>query len=103
MQEVTAGAATAPIEFTQLTAAILATGAVGTAAFGIVEALKFTPLGLAGYRRIPSTLGAPLMDAVGKAYGSGTRELLHGLYRQDRKSGKLAKTLRQGVGIRYSW
>jgi hypothetical protein len=82
-----------------LTAMVLATGAVGTAAFGIVEALKWTCLGLIGYGRIETTLGTKVMQAVERAYGSGFETYLEGLYRQGRGKGGLGKALRQGVRI----
>lgn len=49
---------------------ILATGALGTAAFGIVEALKWTRIGEAGYGSINKVLG-PIMDTLNVAYGNG--------------------------------
>ena len=85
--------------YLDLTAMIVATGAVGTAAFGIVEALKWTPLGLIGYGRIRKTLGTEVMSAVERAYGSGFGTYLQGLYRQGRVKGGLGKALRQGVRI----
>jgi hypothetical protein len=87
------------MSYLDLTAMVLATGAVGTAAFGIVEALKWTPLGLIGYGRIRATLGAEVMKAVERAYGSGFSTYLQGLYRQGRVGGGLGKALRQGVRI----
>ena len=38
---------------------VLAVGALGTAAFGIVEALKWTPIGLFGFGQIKPRYGAP--------------------------------------------
>ena len=78
---------------------VLSTGAIGTSAFGIVDALKWTRLGLAGFRRISERLGPPLMAAIERAYGNGCREILHGYYRQDRATGTLGKALRQGVRV----
>ena len=78
---------------------VLSTGAIGTSAFGIVDALKWTRLGLAGFRRITERLGPPLMAAIERAYGRGSGEILHGYYRQDRATGTLGKALRQGVRV----
>lgn len=78
---------------------VLATGAIGTAAFGVVDALKGTPLGLVGFHRISGTLGQSIMKAVDVAYGSGSRVLLQGFYRQDREKGALGRALRQGVRV----
>lgn len=78
---------------------ILATGALGTAAFGIVEGLKgWGRVGAAGFGKIPETLG-PLMEALGVAYGPDVDRLLEGQYRQGRGTGDLPRTLRQGVRI----
>ncbi|MEK7403115.1 MAG: hypothetical protein AABZ80_12240 [Gemmatimonadota bacterium] len=81
----------------ELTNAILATGALGTAAFGVVEALKFTPLGNAGFGVAMRQLGS-LVEALHVAYGDEYRDLLRGQYRaEDREL--LARTLRQGVRV----
>jgi hypothetical protein len=77
-------------------ATILATAALGTAAFGIVEALKGTPLGEAGFASIKKLLG-PLMLTLRTAYGQDYEALLLGQYRGD--SAELARTLRQGVRV----
>jgi len=75
---------------------ILATAALGTAAFGIVEALKGTRLGEAGFATIIRMLG-PLIDTLRVAYGPGYQQVLRGQYRGD--SAELARTLRQGVRV----
>jgi hypothetical protein len=75
---------------------VLATGALGTAAFGIVEALKWTELGLAGYRSIKGLLG-PVLKAYEVAYGPDWERLLRAQYRGDQA--ELARWLRQGTRI----
>jgi hypothetical protein len=87
------------MDYLELTAMVIATGAVGTAAFGIVEALKWTRLGLVGFARIGVTLREELMQAIAKAYGAGSETYLQGLYRQDRAAGGLPRALRQGVRV----
>jgi hypothetical protein len=77
--------------------AILAAGALGTAAFGVVEALKFTPLGNAGFGVAMRQLG-PLAEALRLAYGDDFLELLRGQYRADDRD-LLARSLRQGVRV----
>jgi hypothetical protein len=77
---------------------VLATGALGTAAFGIVEALKRTSMiGEAGFPAIPRLLGEALMGALRKAYGPEVEDLLRAQYRGDLEA--LAKVLRQGMRI----
>lgn len=80
--------------------AVAAAGALGTACFGIVEALKWTPLGAAGYGQIPKYLGAALQGALRVAYGEDYDNLLRAQYRQDSQhQTTIAKSLRQGVRI----
>ena len=80
--------------------AIAAAGALGTASFGIVEALKWTPLGAAGFGRIRSYLGPALESALETAYGPDFLRLLRAQYRQDSQTqGLVGKSLRQGVRI----
>jgi hypothetical protein len=78
---------------------VLAVGALGTSAFGIVEALKWTPLGLAGFGRITRLLGAPAAAALEVAYGPDYLTLLRAEYRAGRHEGRLATTIRQGVRV----
>lgn len=79
---------------------LAAAGALGTACFGIVEALKWTPIGEAGFRQIAKYLGSDLSGALRNAYGEGYQQLLRAQYRQDSATQTLiAKTLRQGVRI----
>lgn len=80
--------------------AIAAAGALGTASFGIVEALKWTPLGAAGFGQIRAYLGPALEDALNIAYGADYARLLRAQYRQDSQTqGLVGKSLRQGVRI----
>ena len=85
-----------------LGAAIGAAGALGTACFGIVEGLKWTPLGEAGFGQIQKFLGASLEGALKIAYGENFAELLRAQYRQDWAHSVLPKTLRQGVRVGLS-
>lgn len=80
-----------------LVATLLATGALGTAAFGIVEGLKrWRLVGEAGFAAIPRILG-PMMETLAVAYGARVEETLRAQYRGDR--GELARVLRQGTRI----
>ena len=78
---------------------VLAVGALGTASFGIVESLKWTAIGLAGFGQILRMLGAPVMAALKVAYGDEYSELLRAQYRSNRSAGTLPTTLRQGARI----
>ena len=78
---------------------VLAVGALGTAAFGIVEALKWTGVGLFGFGQIVRVLGEPVMAALQVAYGAEYQELLKAQYRASRTSGELPRSLRQGARI----
>jgi hypothetical protein len=80
-----------------LTTLALATGALGTAAFGVVEGLKWTPwIGLAGFDTLWDRLG-PLTQALATAYGPAARDLIADRYRGD--ADELARLLRQGVRV----
>lgn len=80
-----------------LGALALATGALGTAAFGIVEGLKrWRFQGEAGFDVILEVLG-PILDTLTRAYGPDTERLLRAQYRGDQK--ELARVLRQGARI----
>lgn len=83
---------------------ILATGALGTASFGVVEGLKWTSwFGEAGFGAISNTLGKHLMTALERAYGKDYERLLRAQYRKSDQSQKeLAKTLRQGIRVGLS-
>lgn len=75
---------------------IVAVGALGTAAFGIVEGLKWTPLGTIGFGAILSALG-DIKQTLEQAYGPNYQKLLRAQYRGDQQA--LARTLRQGVRL----
>jgi hypothetical protein len=77
---------------------ILAAGALGTAAFGIVDGLKATAIGAAGFPALTAMLG-PLKTALAKAYGDEYLELLKAQYRDRRGTGPLSRTVRQGVRL----
>jgi hypothetical protein len=95
--------------------AILAVGALGTAAFGIVDGLKLVPwIDLAGFERLfsgrparrgrawPTSIRAnldPLVPALLLAYGDDFMDVLKAQYRSGRGKGDLPRTLRQGVRI----
>lgn len=77
-----------------------AAGALGTTCFGIVEALKWTPLGAAGFGRVRAYLGSDLMGALVIAYGPRAEGLLRAQYQQDSQGQTaIAKSLRQGIRI----
>ncbi len=86
-------------DLNSLSTAIGAAAALGTACFGIVEGLKWTPLGEAGFAQLKAFLGEGLLRALAVAYGPGYEALLRAQYRQDWARSPLAKTLRQGVRI----
>ena len=78
---------------------VLATGALGTAAFGIVEALKWTRIGFMGFSKIVDTLG-PIWGAMVNAYGKDFEQVLRGQYKGNLAD--LVRTLRQGIRIGLS-
>lgn len=83
--------------FEFLTEAILATGALGTAAFGIVEGLKSTAsVGEAGFDDLTRTLG-PFAVTLEQAHGKDWEKIYRGLYRGD--ASELVRMLRQGVRV----
>ena len=77
---------------------VLAAGALGTAAFGIVDGLKGTSIGEAGFSTLSAMMG-PLKTALAKAYGNEFLSLLAAQYRDGRSTGPLPRTLRQGARI----
>ena len=80
-----------------LTTLILATGALGTAAFGIVEVLKnFIWFGDFGFRGLMNRLDA-FDDLLRVAYGRDYQDHLRALYLTDRN--EFAAALRQGIRI----
>jgi hypothetical protein len=78
---------------------VLATGALGTAAFGIVEAMKWTRLGRSGFSKIEKTLGSAVMGSLRNAYGTDYLALLAAQYRNGRGKGDLPRSLRQGIRL----
>lgn len=76
---------------------VMAIAALGTAAFGIVEGLKWTGIGLSGYRTLQNTLGDAFLTALGVAYGDKYDALLRAQYRRNAGDGSLSRTLRQGI------
>lgn len=79
---------------------VLATGALGTAAFGVVDGLKaFKWIGSAGFKHIQKTMGANTYQSLRNTYGPGFVELLEAQYMENRTQGELIRTLRQGVRI----
>jgi len=96
----------------------LAIGALGTAAYGIVDGLKFCSwIDLAGFERLFSGGGKaggrmwpikykatldPLLPSLKAAYGADAMDLLKSQYRSGRSKGDLPRTLRQGVRIGFS-
>ncbi len=76
---------------------VLAAGALGTAAFGIVEGLKrWKAIGEAGADLLLEVLG-PILATLKVAYGADAEQLLRGLYRGDRQD--LKTLMRQGTRI----
>jgi hypothetical protein len=84
------------LNVSSLTQWILAAGGLGTAAFGIVEGLKWTRLGEQGFSRGIKLLG-PLTVTLEVAYGPSWPALLRSQFRQGRTTGELPRTLRQGI------
>ena len=76
---------------------VLAAGALGTAAFGIVEGLKrFQAIGEAGFSVLLGILG-PIMTALRVAYGTDAEQMLRAQYRGDHQA--LTTVMRQGARI----
>ena len=82
---------------TNTTDLLLSAGALGTAAFGIVEASKWIPaVGEFGLSQGLARLG-PLAQTLRVAYGPDYLQLLRGQYRGDQR--ELVRLLRQGMRI----
>ncbi|WP_193172962.1 hypothetical protein [Nisaea nitritireducens] len=82
-----------------LATVVLAAGALGTACFGIVDALKIWPrFAIRGLTHIKDRLTF-LEGALEYAYGEASEELIRAQYLNGRAKGELGKTLRQGVRI----
>jgi hypothetical protein len=78
---------------------VLAAGALGTAAMGIVDGLKWWErVDIPGYEQAKAYITA-FLPAVEAAYGPNTDNLLKAQYRDGRGAGELPKTLRQGLRI----
>lgn len=103
-----------------LSTTVLAIGALGTAAFGIVDGFKLIPwIDQAGFEHLFSAgrIGLrspwsarwahsnldPLFPALERAYGADVMNLLKLQYRAGRSKGDLPRTLRQGVRIGFSF
>ncbi len=78
---------------------VLAVGALGVAAFGIVEGFKGFGLGLLGFKKIREILGPDILAALEKAYGKDYLSVLEVQYRTGRSSGELTRSIRQGARI----
>ena len=78
---------------------VLAVGALGIAAFGIVEGFKGAGLGLLGFGQIPRLLGEHVLNALKIAYGDDYLSVLKVQYRTGRSSGDLTRSIRQGARI----
>lgn len=85
--------------FSTVTNLIISAGALGTAAFGLVEAAKgTTPLGLAGIGRLKEVLGTTSLQALQSTYGeAGWDYVLKGAYRKGSES--LTGLLRNGLRV----
>jgi hypothetical protein len=78
-------------------AIVLAAGALGTAAFGIVEGLKrWKPLGEAGFPVVLELLN-PIFVTLHAAYGPDVDKVLRAQYRGERS--ELTRVIRQGARI----
>ncbi len=86
---------------TDLAALVVSAGALGAAAFGVVEALKWTPVGTLGLNAFRHLLG-PLYPALASPYGKDYDALLEAQYRKGRSKGELPATVRRGVRLALS-
>ena len=77
---------------------ILATGALGVASFGIVDGLKWTFFGTAGFKSIMKLI-RPAAPALAVAYGDDFEDMLREQYRDGRDHGVCRTTIRQGIRI----
>jgi len=84
--------------FDQVINWIWAAAALGTAAFGFVEALKWTPLGIAGIGRVNDVLGAPGKAALSAVYGDrNVHHVLNGTFRKS--AADLSALLKNGLRV----
>lgn len=86
------------ISIDTITQFVLAAGAVGTAAMGIVEGAKSVRIKPMGFRHLMRSLDWA-SPAFQTAYGGECNDMLKSLYRLNRSSGELPRILRQGVRI----
>ena len=77
---------------------VIATGAVGTAAMGIVECFKSTRIKPIGFSQLEESISWADAALI-KAYGSDYKKQLESLYRLNRSGGDLPRIIRQGVRI----
>jgi hypothetical protein len=78
---------------------VLAAGALGTAAMGIVDGLKsWEWVDLAGYDEGMGYINV-FLPAIRQTYGDRTDDILKAQYRDGRGAGELPKTVRQGLRI----
>ena len=82
-----------------VTEMVLGAGALGTAAFGIVEAFKWSALGEAGFKRLKSMLGEALLRSLSASYGTDFELFLRAQSRNPEGVGELRRSLRQGMRI----
>jgi hypothetical protein len=78
---------------------VMGAGGLGLAAFGVVEGFKWTPLGIAGFRRVKKALGPGARRALANCYGSDYKIILREQYRDGRASGAAKSIIRQGLRI----
>jgi len=79
---------------------VLAAGALGTAAFGIVEGFKFSPRwASAGFSMIKKMLGPHVYASLAIAYGDDFETFLRAQYIEGRSKGDVHRALRQGIRI----
>ncbi|MDT0496261.1 hypothetical protein RM530_02620 [Algiphilus sp. W345] len=78
---------------------VLGAGALGTAAFGIVEAFKWSALGKAGFERLKSMPGEALLHSLSTSYGTDFELFLRARHRNPEGVGELRRSLRQGMRI----
>lgn len=83
-----------------LTTLVVAAGALGTAAFGIVDGMKWLAwLGEAGFSHIRRLVHSGFAVALEKAYGSDFERLLRAQYRNRDSKDEILRTLRQGIRL----
>lgn len=88
------------MDFDSLTTWVASTGAVGTAAFGIVETLKGTAVGTVGAGRVKELLGEQYWKALEAVYGKGLDGLVTETFRKG--ADPLAQLLKTGLRLALS-